>query len=111
LVGIRCSPNPLARSPKLVWPMTEQDALDILTLTSFIGNSKEQANSRIGRADGRGFGETNRSCQPIAVSQQAGAPSPDNDGRVPGESGLDHGLTAHIQFFWLQCELLPSDEF
>jgi len=68
--------------------MTEQDALDILTPTSFIG-STEQPKSRIGRADGQGLGETNRRYQPVAVSQQAGAPaqdapSPDNDGRVPG---------------------------
>lgn len=28
--------NPLAHAPKVVWPMTEQDALDILTLVSFV---------------------------------------------------------------------------
>lgn len=28
--------NPLAHAPKVVWPMTEQDALDILTLISLI---------------------------------------------------------------------------
>ncbi|MCK9701870.1 TIGR02391 family protein [Pseudomonas syringae pv. syringae] len=28
--------NPLAQTPKTVWPMTEQDALDILTLISLL---------------------------------------------------------------------------
>lgn len=28
--------NPLAHAPKAVWPMTDQDALDILTLISFV---------------------------------------------------------------------------
>lgn len=28
--------NPLAHAPKTVWPMPEQDALDILTLISFV---------------------------------------------------------------------------
>jgi uncharacterized protein (TIGR02391 family) len=28
--------NPLAHAPKIVWPMPEQDALDILTLVSFV---------------------------------------------------------------------------
>jgi uncharacterized protein (TIGR02391 family) len=28
--------NPLAHSPKIVWPMPEQDALDVLTLISFL---------------------------------------------------------------------------
>ena len=28
--------NPLAHAPKIVWPMPEQDALDILTLISFV---------------------------------------------------------------------------
>jgi uncharacterized protein (TIGR02391 family) len=28
--------NPLAHAPKVVWPMAEQDALDILTLISFV---------------------------------------------------------------------------
>jgi len=28
--------NPLAHAPKIVWPMPEQDALDILTVVSFV---------------------------------------------------------------------------
>jgi uncharacterized protein (TIGR02391 family) len=28
--------NPLAHAPKIVWPMPEQDALDVLTLISFL---------------------------------------------------------------------------
>lgn len=28
--------NPLAHAPKTIWPMSEQDALDILTLASLI---------------------------------------------------------------------------
>jgi hypothetical protein len=28
--------NPLAHAPKIDWPMLEQDALDILTLVSFV---------------------------------------------------------------------------
>ena len=28
--------NPLAHAPKLTWPMSEQDALDVLTLVSFV---------------------------------------------------------------------------
>ena len=35
--------NPLAHAPKTVWPMSEQDALDILTLVSFVHRKLDQA--------------------------------------------------------------------
>lgn len=37
--------NPLAHAPKLVWPMPEQDALDILTLISFVHRKLDAANN------------------------------------------------------------------
>ena len=36
--------NPLAHAPKVVWPMPEHDALDILTLISFIHRKLDSAN-------------------------------------------------------------------
>ena len=35
--------NPLAHAPKVVWPMPEQDALDILTLISFVHRKLDAA--------------------------------------------------------------------
>ncbi len=35
--------NPTAHAPKIIWPMSEQDALDILTLVSFIHRKLDNA--------------------------------------------------------------------
>lgn len=35
--------NPTAHAPKIVWPMTEQDALDILSLVSFVHRKLDNA--------------------------------------------------------------------
>jgi uncharacterized protein (TIGR02391 family) len=35
--------NPLAHDPKVEWPMTEQDALDILTMISLVQRKLDQA--------------------------------------------------------------------
>ena len=35
--------NPLAHDPELEWPMTEQDALDILTMISLVQRKLDQA--------------------------------------------------------------------
>ena len=37
--------NPLAHAPKTVWPMSEEDALDILTLISFIHRKLDRAHN------------------------------------------------------------------
>jgi len=35
--------NPTAHAPKIIWPMSEQDALDVLTLASFIHRKLDNA--------------------------------------------------------------------
>jgi uncharacterized protein (TIGR02391 family) len=35
--------NPTAHAPKIVWPMSEQDALDILSLISFVHRKLDKA--------------------------------------------------------------------
>ena len=35
--------NPLAHNPKIEWDMTEQDALDILTMISLVHRKLDQA--------------------------------------------------------------------
>jgi hypothetical protein len=35
--------NPTAHSPRISWPMTEQDALDLLTLLSMLHRRLDQA--------------------------------------------------------------------
>ncbi|WP_232254221.1 TIGR02391 family protein [Achromobacter xylosoxidans] len=45
--------NPLAHAPKTNWPMSEQDALDILTLVSLI-HRKLDGTTKIGAASGSG---------------------------------------------------------
>jgi len=35
--------NPTAHAPKVTWPMTEQDALDVLSLVSFVHRKLDSA--------------------------------------------------------------------